>query len=239
MSLVWDAVCREESSVLSMQTRPRLSTTLARNMLSAGLRSMQVVQIALTQLSTHLHLPLQHVMLGSSPLKCFRPFISPAPEGMPYEHRECNNVTSAIRCVSPQRHRHAHADCWHNIKPITSGHSLCLIYNLVQKEGTAAVQAPLNYHRPKVEQLMEAVRQWHEDKEGPEKLILQLQHKYELHAKGTPVYYGQEAAQLMNLVMQWNENRKGPEEFHLQLQHMWFCQLDMMAHCISQVHPAT
>ena len=73
-----------------------------------------------------------------------------------------------------------HAACRHGVKPIASGHRLCLIYNLVQKEGTPALQAPYDYHMSKVQQLMELVRQWQEDKEGPEKLILQLQHKYAL-----------------------------------------------------------
>lgn len=82
--------------------------------------------------------------------------------------------------MSPRRHHHAHADCRHEIKPITSGHRLCLIYNLIQKEGTPALQAPYDYHMSNVQQLMKLVRQWQGDKEGPEKLILQLQPKYAL-----------------------------------------------------------
>lgn len=79
-----------------------------------------------------------------------------------------------------------YADCDHEIKPITSGHRVCLVYNLVQTKGKAKIQLePLSEH---VEGLSNILKICEEDKDIP-KIVL-LGHQY------TPSNFTMEALKL-------------------------------------------
>ncbi|KAJ3317388.1 hypothetical protein HDU76_001200 [Blyttiomyces sp. JEL0837] len=67
------------------------------------------------------------------------------------------------------------ADVYHELKPVTSGWRLCLVYNLVQTSN-GPLPTPTNFG-PVVQQLNPAMRQWIKHKTPP-KLIIQLEHKY-------------------------------------------------------------
>ncbi len=67
-----------------------------------------------------------------------------------------------------------YADCEHEIKPITSGYRVCLVYNLVQTKGKEKIQLePLGGH---IEALSKILKTCEEDKDIP-KIVL-LGHQY-------------------------------------------------------------
>jgi hypothetical protein len=67
-----------------------------------------------------------------------------------------------------------YADCEHEIKPITSGYRVCLVYNLVQTKGKEKIQLePLGGH---IEGLSKILKTCEEDKDIP-KIVL-LGHQY-------------------------------------------------------------
>jgi 2OG-Fe(II) oxygenase superfamily len=67
-----------------------------------------------------------------------------------------------------------YADCEHEIKPITSGYRVCLVYNLVQTKGKAKIQLePLSGH---IDTLSKILKTCEEDKDIP-KIVL-LGHQY-------------------------------------------------------------
>ena len=67
------------------------------------------------------------------------------------------------------------ADCRHELRPVTSGLRLCLIYNLVH----AGVEpTPPADHRQAVDRIVQAVRGWIAAEDAPTKLICVLQHQY-------------------------------------------------------------
>lgn len=66
------------------------------------------------------------------------------------------------------------ANCTHATEPITSGHHLCLMYDLIQSGSNQAAKPPDRQHE--VEKLLELVRLWRLDTEEPEKLMLELKH---------------------------------------------------------------
>ena len=70
-----------------------------------------------------------------------------------------------------------YADCKHEIKPVTSGYRLCLIYNLVYKgPGDCPVPA---YNQEIVSAVASSMRRWGEDvKEGLPMLAYMLEHQY-------------------------------------------------------------
>ena len=75
-----------------------------------------------------------------------------------------------------------YADCKHEIRPVTSGHRLALVYNLVQTGGGAAAgtfSPAANFAR-----LDGALSKWELDEQGPKKLVHVLQHRSALHALG-------------------------------------------------------
>ncbi len=69
-----------------------------------------------------------------------------------------------------------YADCEHEVKPLTSGHRLCLIYNLVLAKPRQPVGAPR--HQQHVAQLTAALKQWPVGAAALQKLALPLEHQY-------------------------------------------------------------
>ena len=67
-----------------------------------------------------------------------------------------------------------YADCEHEIKPITSGYRVCLVYNLVQAKSNEKIQ--LCYLGDHIERLVKIIKTCKEDKDIP-KIVL-LGHQY-------------------------------------------------------------
>ena len=67
-----------------------------------------------------------------------------------------------------------YADCEHEIKPITSGYRVCLVYNLVQAKSNEKIQ--LSYLGDHIERLVKIIKTCEEDKDIP-KIVL-LGHQY-------------------------------------------------------------
>lgn len=89
--------------------------------------------------------------------------------------------TLDLRNLDPGELRYAafYADCEHEVRPVSAGHRICLVYNLVMtssaKGGGAAVPDP----RPHVENAAQALRDWRRKRpEGGAKLVYLLQHRY-------------------------------------------------------------
>ena len=68
------------------------------------------------------------------------------------------------------------ADCRHELRPVTSGLRLCLIYNLVHS-GTTPAPSPAD-HSQAVARVVQAVKSWNDDSDAPTKLVYVLQHEY-------------------------------------------------------------
>lgn len=73
-----------------------------------------------------------------------------------------------------------YADCEHEVKPITEGNRVCLIFNLVQKQGSAAkrtlLQAP-NYEK-EIATAAELLRGHLTEPDAPAKIAWLLEHQY-------------------------------------------------------------
>ena len=69
-----------------------------------------------------------------------------------------------------------YADCRHEVLPVTAGHRLTLIYNLIRDAGQAPPLAPdFSALQQRAESLLRA---WADADEGPDKLIYPLHHAY-------------------------------------------------------------
>eukprot|EP00803_Ostreobium_quekettii_P000681 evm.model.scf_314EXC.6 EVM.evm.TU.scf_314EXC.6 scf_314EXC:28582-31329(-) len=68
------------------------------------------------------------------------------------------------------------ADCEHKLEKVTSGHRLCLVYNLVRTTNGPAPQ-PADFTSARAA-VLKAVRKWEADPSAPEKVALQLEHSY-------------------------------------------------------------
>ena len=81
----------------------------------------------------------------------------------------CNNVYFAA----------FYADCQHEVKPVTKGHRLCLIYNLVYTGFDPAPAPPSN--QKQISSIVAAMKAWDEDLDSddcPNTLTQILEHKY-------------------------------------------------------------
>lgn len=69
-----------------------------------------------------------------------------------------------------------YSDVLHEVKPITAGHRLCIVYNLVKLGGgpPPAAAVPMQIQR----QLGRAARQWGREKNPDNKLIIVTEHLY-------------------------------------------------------------
>jgi hypothetical protein len=69
-----------------------------------------------------------------------------------------------------------YADCKHEFTRVTSGHRLCLVYNLVKMESCRSLPKPKNIHAH-VNRLKAAARKWEEEYDG-NKIFINTSHKY-------------------------------------------------------------
>src|SRR5690606_525280 len=78
--------------------------------------------------------------------------------------------TFDLRNADPTRLTWAafYADCLHELRPISDGHRVCLVFNLVREEG--ALVPP--DHRAAVGEIADALRGWATSDDGPTKLLV-------------------------------------------------------------------
>ena len=71
-----------------------------------------------------------------------------------------------------------YADCEHELRPLTDGYRLCLVYNLTLAKATKPIHAP--HIREHVEAVKEILRDWQTDTadNSPRKLAITLEHQY-------------------------------------------------------------
>ena len=67
-----------------------------------------------------------------------------------------------------------YADCRHEVKPVTAGHRLALVFNLVRPKSKRLPKPP--HYEPAIARLAEALDGWNDD--GPDWLIYPLEHAY-------------------------------------------------------------
>ncbi len=70
-----------------------------------------------------------------------------------------------------------YADCEHEVCPITSGHRVCLIYNLIQKKAKSTTLAAPD-HRQAIAGAAKLLRRWPTGADAPDKLVYLLEHHY-------------------------------------------------------------
>lgn len=72
-----------------------------------------------------------------------------------------------------------YADCMHEIKEVTAGYRLCLVYNLIYS-GVGSTPAPVDNRRI-INRVVSAIQDWEKDATedyGPTKMAYLLEHKY-------------------------------------------------------------
>ncbi len=71
-----------------------------------------------------------------------------------------------------------YADCIHEVKPVTQGYRLCLVYNLMYK-GLGVCPAPVD-HQQQVKEIVSAMNDWNNDKSNncPLMMAYVLEHQY-------------------------------------------------------------
>ena len=70
-----------------------------------------------------------------------------------------------------------YADCQHEIKPVTKGHRLCLIYNLVYRESDYCPVPTDN--QESISDIVSAIEEWNNDyRSGPLMMTYLLEHQY-------------------------------------------------------------
>ena len=108
-------------------------------------------------------------------------------------------VRLALRCEEPAEAAFAafYADCVHEVLPITEGHRLTLVYNLV-RHGRGRPPEPPSYEREQA-RIAAVLQRWREgkarpDDDAPEKLVYPLEHAYTSAELGFPALKGTDAA---------------------------------------------
>lgn len=103
------------------------------------------------------------------------------------------------------QHAAFYADCKHELKPVESGHRLCLVYNLVKTGAGARPSA--NDNRAVLKRLKAAAQQWSEEYDDT-KIVLMTDHLYTpagiRNSTGSSKYKGGDAAivQLLELAQE-------------------------------------
>lgn len=69
-----------------------------------------------------------------------------------------------------------YADCEHEIRPLRTGHRVCLVYNLTLAKSKKKVSAPRTSEH--VEEVARVLRGWTNDDGSPHKLVVPLEHQY-------------------------------------------------------------
>jgi hypothetical protein len=82
----------------------------------------------------------------------------------------CNSDPGEVRYAS------FYADCEHEVRPVTSGHRICLVYNLVQTARSGLPVPPDNRHA--AEGAAKLLEPWTAPGGEPRKLVYLLEHRY-------------------------------------------------------------
>lgn len=92
-------------------------------------------------------------------------------------HREQETVLSLCG-DEPGEVRYAafYADCEHEVRPVTKGYRVCLVYNLIATASGASVMAPDN--QSAVQAVARVLRDWGASGAAPQKLVYLLEHHY-------------------------------------------------------------
>jgi len=108
-------------------------------------------------------------------------------------------VRLALRCEEPAEAAFAafYTDCVHEVLPVTEGHRLTLVYNLV-RHGRGRPPEPPSYEREQA-RVAAALQRWREgkarpDDAAPEKLVYPLEHAYTPAELGFAALKGADAA---------------------------------------------
>lgn len=86
--------------------------------------------------------------------------------------------TLDLRTLDPGELPYAafYADCEHEVRPVTEGHRVCLVYNLIMTTGKK--RPPVPDARPHIEAAAEALRAWKARKDRSQKIVYLLEHLY-------------------------------------------------------------
>ncbi len=73
-----------------------------------------------------------------------------------------------------------YADCEHEVRPVESGHRLCLIYNLIQQSALGKKSRPLTApdYTSQARAVAEVLQRWKDDPASVPKLVYLLEHQY-------------------------------------------------------------
>ncbi len=119
-----------------------------------------------------------------------------------------------MRCPDPSQAAFAtfYADCLHEVLPVTAGHRLTLVYNLLRAPGAARPEAP-DYTTERAG-LAALLRGWAGDETAPAKLVHPLEHAYTPAGLSFADLKGADAAKAATLL---GATRDADCELHLAL----------------------
>lgn len=105
-------------------------------------------------------------------------------------------TTLDLRGANPGELQYAafYADCEHEVRPVTEGHRICLVYNLVAKAGKRAAAPAVPDDRPFIKAAGAALREWRERPGRAEKIVYLLEHRYTEAALSLHALKGPDAA---------------------------------------------
>ncbi len=85
-----------------------------------------------------------------------------------------------LRTVDPGELRYAafYADCEHEVRPVSRGHRVCLVYNLVMTARARGGQPTVPDTRPQVEAVSHILRAWADREDRASKIVYLLEHRY-------------------------------------------------------------
>jgi hypothetical protein len=82
----------------------------------------------------------------------------------------------ASREVSQLSYAAFYADCEHEVKPVTEGNRVCLIYNLIQHRAGKTIKAP--DYGPETTAAAGLLKEWMQSEGSPPKIVYLLEHQY-------------------------------------------------------------
>lgn len=105
----------------------------------------------------------------------------------------------SLRNDDPGEIRYAafYADCEHEVRPVTRGYRVCLVYNLLYKARSRSPVPP--DHRSAIDAAVEVLKGWSNDDEEPRKLVYLLEHHYTQSALSFAGLKGPDAARAVVL----------------------------------------
>lgn|GEM_PF-126334 len=103
-------------------------------------------------------------------------------------------ATLSLQNDDPGEIRYAafYADCEHEVRPVTRGHRVCLVYNLVHPTRSRAPAPP--DHRPAITAAADLLRPWAASDQLPRKLVYLLEHHYTQSTLSLAALKGSDAA---------------------------------------------